>query len=183
MPIIEIASLNSRGLDLKQDDFNVAILEEKRLKSHRRRFYDFLRNKKGTIVHIGNPDMKAKDRSVFFASEIIDWEFEPIEILYVPIFASAVGGEFEGGANQQVKFKFLSQFKQDIDRLLKTALEKSPIKKCYIFTDYYFGPEKERREEVKTISDLWNRHDKEGLVFNTIYELTGIEVCYNLSHK
>jgi hypothetical protein len=173
MPTIEIASLCSNGLNLKQDDYEVAILEENRLQSHRKHFYDFLNEKDGTIVHIGNPEIKEDPKNIFFASEIIDWDFDPVEVVYLPIF-----GETEqiagGGANQQMRFKFLNQFKSDIDRLLKTALDKSPIKKCYLLTDYYFGPEKENMEVIKTIRNFWNRHDMEGLVFNTMYE-----VCRN----
>ena len=172
MPTVEIASLNSKGLGLSQDDFEVAILEENRLKSHRRRFCKLLQKENGTIIHIGNPEIIGDKKNIFFAGEIIDWEFEPVEMLYLPIF-TGINADFEGGANQQIRFKFLSQFRQDIDRILKTALEKSPIKKCYFFTDYYFGPENERLDPIKTIRNLWQRHDQEGLVFNTMYEL-----CY-----
>ena len=170
MPTVEIASLNSKGLDLRQEDFAVAILEENLLKSHRPRFFDLLQKEKGTIVHIGNPEFKDAERNIFFAGEIIDWEFEPVEMLYVPIL-TGINADFEGGANQQFRFKFLSQFRSDIEKLLRTAMDKSPIKKCYFFTDYYLGPENERRESIRTLRNLWMKHDFEGLVFNTLYEL------------
>jgi len=170
MPTVEIASLSSKGLGLRQDDFALAILEENRLKSHRQRFYKLLQKEYGTIVHVGNPYFREKKKDIFFAGEIIDWEFEPVEMLYLPIL-TGVNADFEGGANQQVRFKFLTQFRQDIDKLLKIALEKSPIKRCYFFTDYYLGPEDESREVIKSIANLWQRHDREGLIFNTMYEL------------
>ena len=43
MPTIEIASINSTGLNLKSEDFKVAIIEENKLVSHRGLFYDFLK--------------------------------------------------------------------------------------------------------------------------------------------
>jgi hypothetical protein len=170
MPIVEIASLNSMGLNLHQQDFSVAILEETSLKSHRRRFSGFLKKHTGTIVHVGNPVIIEDKNNLFFAGEIIDWEFEPVEILYLPM-ASGVNAVFKGGANQLVRFKFLNQFKYDIDLLLRTAIEKSPVKKCCFFTDYYFGPERATIEKIRTVTSLWKKHDLEGLVFNTMYEL------------
>lgn len=53
MPTIEIASINSTGLRLGQADFNVAIIEDVELVNHRGLFYDLLRQKTGTIIHIG----------------------------------------------------------------------------------------------------------------------------------
>lgn len=170
MPFVEIASLNSTGLNLDQTDFSVAILEEKRLESHRPRFVNFFKKQTGTIVHVGNPEIIDDKKNFFFASELIDWDFEPVDILYSPI-ATGVKAEFEGGANQLHRFKFLKQFRRDIDQLLRAAIEKSPIRKCCFFTDCYFGPEKESTKKLKTIGNLWKIHDREGLAFNTMYEL------------
>jgi len=44
MPTIEIASINSTGLRLNQADFDVAIIEENKLESHRGLFYDLLKS-------------------------------------------------------------------------------------------------------------------------------------------
>ena len=150
MPTIEIASINSTGLGLNQADFEVAIIEENKLESHRGLFYDLLRKQNGVIVHIGNPDLKGSGVSGFFAGKIIDWE---------------------NGTNQQFTFKFLDCYKLDIDKILKTALDKSPIKKVYFLTDYQFGPSKENIQIDYSINDFWTRHDNEGLEFNTMYEL------------
>jgi hypothetical protein len=169
MPTLEIASLKSVGLELKQDDFAVSILTNDKLQTHRRTFRRFLQKRKGSLIHVGNPEIKADSRNIFFAGNIIDWDFDPVEVLYLPIFGQRKGVK-RAGANQLIRYKFLSQFKNDIDKLLHIALEKSPIKKCCIFTNYYFGPDKETTEVIKTIEDLWKRHDVEGLVFNTMYE-------------
>jgi hypothetical protein len=171
MPTIEIASINSTGLGLNQADFDVAIIEENKLESHRGLFYDLLRQQNGVIVHIGNPDFKDDKEGVFFAGQIIDWDFELTEI-YLPEFDENDSTD-NRGANQQFRFKFFNQYKTDIDNLLKIALDSSPIKKVCFLTDYQFGPENGKTEIIYTITDFWTQHDKEGLGLNTLYEMYG----------
>ena len=169
MPTIEIVSINSTGLGIRQADFNVAIIEDTDLKSHRSLFYDILREQSGTIIHIGNPDLKDSSRNGFFAGQIIDWSFEPGDII-IPI-SDAEDLTASSGANQQYQFQFLDQFRSEIDYILKLALDKSPIKRVCFLTDYQFGPEKANIEVIYTIGAFWTRHDKEGLTFNTLYEM------------
>ena len=171
MPTIEIASFNSIRLGLNQADFDVAIIEENKLESHRGLFYDLLRQQNGVIVHIGNPDFKDDKEGGFFAGQIIDWDFEPTEIFF-PEFDENDPTD-NRGANQQFKFKFLDQYKIDIDKLLKIALDNSPIKKVCLLTDYQFGPENRETEIIYTITDFWTQHDNEGLGLNTLYEMYG----------
>ncbi|MFA7301896.1 MAG: hypothetical protein WC069_06320 [Candidatus Shapirobacteria bacterium] len=171
MPTIEIASINSTGLGLNQADFDIAIIEESKLESHRGLFYDFLRKQNGVIIHIGNPDLKDDKDGGFFAGQIIDWDFEPTEI-FIPEFDENELTD-NHGANQQFRFKFLNQYKSDIDKLLKIALDNSPIKKVCLLTDYQFGPEKEKIEIIYTISDFWTLHENDGLSLNTLYEMYG----------
>ena len=171
MPTIEIASIDSTGLRLNQSDFDVAIIEENRLESHRGLFYDLLRHQNGSIVHVGNPDFKDNKESGYFAGAIIDWDFEPRGIPFPKSDENDLTED--SGANQQVKFKFLDQYKPDIDKLLKIALDNSPIKKVCFLTDYQFGPDKENIEIIFTISDFWTRHDNDGLNLNTMYEIYG----------
>jgi hypothetical protein len=150
MPTIEIVSIDSTGLGYNQADFDVAIIEENQLKSHRGLFYTFLKKQNGVIVHVGNPDFKKDKEGEFFAGAIVDWN-----------------------VNQQFMFRFLDQYKRDIDTLLKIALDKSPIQKIYFLTDYQFGAGKENIEIIYTIKDFWKRHDTKGLRFNTLYEMYG----------
>jgi len=173
MPTIEIASINSTGLGLNQTNFEITIIEESTLESHRELFYELLRQQNGTIVHVGNPDFKNQKDSGFYAGEIIDWTVEPNIEITIPINNIDSPIYDNGGANQQFRFRFLDQYKIDIDKLLKTALEKSPIKKICILTDYQFGPEKESIETICTIEDFWQKHDNDGLIFNTLYEMYG----------
>jgi hypothetical protein len=171
MPTIEIASINSTGLGLNQADFDVAIIEENRLESHRGLFNELLRKQNGVIVHIGNPDYKDDKECGYFAGAIVDWDFAPTEI-YLPEFDENDLTD-NRGANQQFKFKFLDQYKPDIDKLLKISLNNSPIKKVYFLTDYQFGPEDGKTEIIFTINDFWARHDNDGLSLNTMYEMYG----------
>lgn len=172
MPTIEIASINATGIGLNQSDFEVAIIEENKLESHRGLFYDLLQKQNGTIVHIGNPDFKNDKDGGFFGGAIIDWNFSSNENVIIPAINSD-GTGWDGAADQQILFKFQNKYKPDIDKLLKTALDRSPIKRIYFLTDYQFGPKKEKVEIVYTISDFWSQHDKEGLRFNTLYEMFG----------
>lgn len=170
MPTIEIASINAAGLGLNQADFEVAILEENKLESHRSLFYDLLRVQQGAIVHIGNPNFKNNTDGGFYAGGIIDWSLDEQAYIYIP--DDAAGEASAGtGANQQFMFKFLDAYKPDIDALLKVALDKSPLKKIVFLTDYQFGPENGRVEAIATISAFWAQHDAEGLRLNTLYEI------------
>ena len=171
MPTIEIASINSTGLGLNQSDFDVAIIEENKLESHRGLFYDLLRQQNGVIVHIGNPDFKNDKEGGFFAGDIVDWDFELGDII-IPQYDEN-NPIYNSEANQQFRFKFLEQYKPDIDKLLKIALDNSPIKKVCFLTDYQFGPENGRTEIIYTITDFWAQHNNEGLGLNILYEVYG----------
>lgn len=171
MPTIEIASIKSTGLGLNQADFDVAIIEENKLESHRGLFYDLLRKQSGVIVHIGNPDFKDDKEGGFFAGQIINWDFEPGQLNIPGVDLDDPADKW--GANQQFRFKFLEQYKNDIDKLIKIALDNSPIKKVCFLTDYQFGPKKENTEIIYTINDFWRQHDNEGLNLNTMYEMYG----------
>lgn len=170
MPTIEIVSIESTGLNLRQTDFDIATIEENKVVSHRGLFYKFLKKQNGVIVHIGSPECKDRNNG-FYGGGIIDWDFEPGEI-FIPEFDPTDPTD-NRGAGQQFRFKFLGQYKTDIEKLLEIALDSSPIKKVYFLTDYQFGPEKGKIEIIYTIDDFWKRHDSEGLNFNTLYELYG----------
>ena len=171
MPVIEIASVNSPGLNLRQEDFEVTIIESNELRSHRHLFNDFFKNQCGTIIHVGNPDFCKEKGDLFYAGQLIDWDFEPVEVVYFPYCEHDSDGD-KGGGNQQVRFRFLDRFRKDIDNILKAALYSSPVNKGFFLSVYHFGPDK-NREMALCISDLWSHHDQEGLIFNTMYELCG----------
>jgi hypothetical protein len=146
MPTIEIISLHSTGLNLNQAEFEFAIIEENKPESHRGLFNNLLKNQSGVIIHVGNPEFKEDKGGGFFGGKIIT------EL-------------------NSTGFQFVEEYKHGIDTLFKTAIEKSPIKRAYFLTDYQFGPENGNIEIISSINDFWARHNVEGLMFNTLYEL------------
>ena len=163
MPTIEFISLDTNELDLNNDDFKVAIIEEKELKSHRGLFNSYLKRKKGVIIHIGNPDLNYKDYG-FFAGMIINWKFEPDENLIPKI---EIG---ESGENQEFKFKFMKVYQKEINKIIKISFEKSSVNEVYFLTDIQFGPESGTRKKIN-LKDFWKQHDSEGLEWNVLYKI------------
>jgi hypothetical protein len=170
MPTIEIASINATKIGINQEDFNIAIREEIKLESHRGLFYDFLIKQSGTIIHIGNPNLKNEDHG-FFADKLINWDFDYKEIDIPEVDLNDPTDNW--GANQQFVFQFLDKYRPEIDQLLKLALRTSPISKIFFLTDYQFGPEHPSTEIIFTITDFWDQHDNSGLKFNRLYEIYG----------
>ena len=168
MPTIEIASLNSSKLNLDPATFKVTIIQEGKLVSHRGLFYDFLIKQSGVIVHVGNPDLQNATDEGFVAGQIIDWAIEDGEMV-IPQPESMHSSNL--GSSQQFRFRFLKEYKEDINRILKIALKKSPLNRIYLLTDYQFGPENANQEIIYSIGNFWHLHDSHGLVFNTLYEM------------
>lgn len=169
MPTIEIVSLKSAGLDLNQDYFNSAIIEDHILESHRGLFYDFLLKHKGTIIHIGNPGLSVKEDG-FYAGEIINWEFENSNSNEKQ--KELKTDEENHWANQDFLFQLKDEYKNEIEKLMEVAIEKSPIHKIYFLTDYQFGPEKAEFEVLSDVKDFWKKHNQYGLNWNTLYEIS-----------
>lgn len=167
MPTIEIISLDSTRLDLNQVDFNVAIDMENKLISHRGLFYDFLLIQNGIIVHIGNPDLIQDKDSGYFAGKIINWKFED------PDFEKKKKGlksnQKNSWANQDFLFRFLPKYKTNIRKIMKSAIDNSPIKTMYFLTDYQFGPEKAIIQKVDNLKKFWELHDSVGIEWNCLY--------------
>ncbi|RKD87768.1 hypothetical protein [Mangrovibacterium diazotrophicum] len=164
MPSIEIVSIGTDKLGLPQADFEIAIIEENRLIGHRGLFNDFLKNKIGVMIHLGNPDLRNEKEYGFFAGQIINWDFEPGEIA-IPNMDNG-----ETGTNQQFRFQFKTYYQIEIAKIINIGLTESPSNDLYFMTDYQFGPEEGKIEDLK-LTDFWTRHDNEGLEWNTLYKL------------
>ena len=169
MPTIEIASINSVGLNLKQVDFTLAIIEENKIESHRGLFYELLRNENGVIIHLGNPDFKYDKEHGFHAGQIIDWNFVPVNGIVPTVDPN--DPEYDSLISQQFEFKFKKRYKMDINKLMNLALAGSKINKIYFLSDYQFGPVESSKECVPSINAFWDIHDYNGLIFNRIYEI------------
>lgn len=162
----------SKGLDLRQADFHVAIIEENKLESHRGHFYDFLYHQQGTIIHIGNPEFADDKEGGYSAGNIINWNYQQDN---VNLKDGTCENENESSEfDHQFNFQFLNQFKSDINNLIKIALDKSPTKNAFFLTDYQFGPEEAKIERIYSIDLFWSLHDSQGLRFNTLYELNEV---------
>ena len=165
MPTIEIVSLGATELVLDQKEFELAIIEEKEIVSHRGLFADYLEDKKGVIVHIGNPEFRFAKDEYFFAGMIVDWDFNPGSI------ESYCAEDDEDCSHHDLRFKFLIDYQIEIDRIISFGFEKSPQNELLFLTDYQFGPIKPEYKEMN-YKEFWCQHDNEGLEWNVLYKLT-----------
>ena len=166
MPTIEIISFESKKLELVQNNYEFKVEEENKLESHRNLFKEYLDKHNGIIIHLGN---KNQIGDIFcWASDLIDWDVFPKKIVIPNI------NDPKCGTDQSIYFKFMKTYIEKIDELLKIALKYSPIVKAAILTDYQFGPEKPNIESIVSIKKFWERHDENGLIFNTLYEFIEI---------
>ena len=169
MPTIEIAIFESEEIKIDPNDYRMAIQIDNKLISHRGLFIDELRGKNGVMLHLGNEDFKNNDGG-FWGSDLIDWDStdnEEIEVSTV----DKNGLVNNLGANQQYVFQLKPEFKTEIDKLLRMAVNNSRINKIGFITDYQFGPEFGKKRILYSIKEFWHTHDTEKLFFNTIYEM------------
>jgi len=169
MPTIEIISLGADKLGLDQKKYEVFILEQNKLESHRGLFYDFLKTQKGVIIHIGNPSIKDNKDEGYLAGLILDFEY--VDPDYKESKAGLKSNAINHWANQQFKFKIQPQYFQDIIDILDVSINNSPIKTAYFLSDYQFGPEEPRIEGPFSIELFMKTHNIEGLKYNTLYEI------------
>jgi hypothetical protein len=148
MPTIEIISLDCNKLGVDQEMFNVAIIEEHELISHRGLFYKFLQKYKGTIMHIGNPEFKKEFNGGFWGSDLIDWEFD-----------------------NNNNFRFEEKYKTDFINLMELAVEKSPFSQAFFLTDIQANDPEPKYRNIKSISNFFKLYEHEGLEWNTLYAI------------
>lgn len=153
MPTIEIVSLKAKSLDLNQDNYNLALIEEnQKLESHRGLFYNLILEESGVIVHLGNSEFKYDNGGGFWAGELFDWD----------------------NMTDGSKFFFQDKFKKEVNSILETAIDKSPVSKIYFLTDCQTGDPAEIIN-VFSIENFWKLHDNIGLRINTLYEMYSIK--------
>ncbi len=166
MPTIEIAIFEADVFEINQDDFEMAIIMDPILESHRALFIDEIEHHVGTILHLGNPEFKGDDGWIW-GNKLISTEEKEVVIPVV----DPNDPTDNWGANQQYGFQWENAFRQEIDRLLRMGIQHSRINKIGFLTDYQFGPEKGSKRIVYTIEEFWEIHDQEKLVLNTFYEM------------
>ena len=165
MPTIEVISLGADKIFLDQESYEIAIIEETELRSHRSLFVNFLKDKTGVIVHIGSPCFINDKDSGFFAGEIINWDFNPGEII-LPNFDND-----ETGADQDTIFIFEEKYMTEIKDIIEKSIINSLIEKALFLTDYQFGPSNPSFSKLK-LTDFWKKHNCNGLNWNCLYEIT-----------
>jgi len=165
MPTIEIPIYESENLQIDTSKFKLAILISNELVGHRGLFIDEFESQKGTMLHLGNPEFKDDD-GMFWGSKLIDWKSKKNSVQ-----TSEINETDNPVVNQQYVFQLNPKFRYEIDRLLKIGIANSKINKISFLTDYQLGPEKESKRAVYSISDFWEIHDNEKLVFNTMYDI------------
>lgn len=149
MPSIEIISIDPDNSIYQEENYKFAIqVENDKIESHRGLFYDFLKNLKGTIIHLGNSEFKKSQNEGFFAGNLINWENEV-----------------------KNDFKFLQEFEVDLKNLIKLAQKNSTKKTIYFLSDYQFSKRKPKLIENLTLKDFFKLYDKKGLEFNRIYQI------------
>ena len=169
MPTIEIAIYDSEEFEIDPSEYRMAIQIDNELVSHRGLFIDELREKIGIMLHLGNSDLKNSDGG-FWASDLIDWKSTENDEIKIPqVDLNDPTGNW--GRNQQYVFQFNSEFRTEIDKLLKISVSKSKISKIGFLTDYQFGPEVGKKRIIYSIKEFWETHDSGKLIFNTIYEM------------
>lgn len=147
MPTIEIISINSPKININQQEFEIAIIEEQKIESHRALFNDFIKQFQGTIFHLGNPYFINDKEGVFFAGQIIDWSFE-----------------------YKDNFKFEQKYLPEIKKLIDLAIKSSPRNELIFLTDIQTEEgTKSKYRRFLTLDEYWINYETTGLKWNTAY--------------
>ena len=146
MPTIEIVCVE-QAQPLELPEFSFALRSENEPISHRGLFYEELKNLKGCIYHLGNPDQRGRGEGFYYASDLLNWRLDEYD-----------------------RLKFLPQFVSEIQGLLANLLEASPVQTLIFSSDYQFGPNIVRRyKRPLTYEKFWQKHEAEELWLNARY--------------
>ena len=148
MPTIEIICLEQE----KPSEFlnlSFALWAENEIVSHRGLFSDDLKELKGCIYHMGNPEMRDPESVGFWAGELLDW---------------MIGGDGY--------LQFKPEFVGEVQMVFKTLLNASSARKLVFLSDYQFGPAQVKRyKRPLTLRTFWKKHDEEKLWINALYQI------------
>jgi hypothetical protein len=146
MPTIEIICLEQESSH-NFGDLSFALFSEDEVITHRGLFYDELKLLKGCIYHLGNPGMRDLDLDGCWAGQLLTW----------------LGEGF---------LQFKPEFVGEVQMVVETLLEDSPINQLIFLSDYQFGPPTIRRyQRPLTLQTFWQKHDAEKLWMNARYFL------------
>jgi hypothetical protein len=167
IPTIEIVSINRNNkIKIPKEKYPFWIRQEYKLNSHRGLFQDYLDKSEGVILHLGNLDMK-NHSPFYFGNKLIDWDFESSD-------------------GDDSKFRFLPQHFLGVQNLLYRAWCGSPELKAFFLTDIQlsfhifdesfdlsaYPSEESNIKQNYTLNEFIKEHEKTGLTWNTLYEIT-----------
>lgn len=147
MPTIEIGSIGTTAIGVEQVEYSFAAIEDARLKSHRGLFNEFLSGYSGTMVHLGNPEFTAdQTKEYFFASSLVDFLEDP-----------------------RADYQFCAKYMNEVFNILSKALDASPTHEGFLLSDIQSEHAIKRFLRFNSVDELRDRHDNEGLIWNTCY--------------
>ena len=164
MPIIAIVSVGSDVLNLRQDDFEIAMIVENKANTARGLFGGLPAGKKGVMILLGNPVFKSGAEGVLCAREITDWVDKPKR--KEPSHPELV----RAGNSEPSRFRLLFNYQIEVNEIIWQALNASPEKTAYLQTDTQSGEYERQIQETSPVG-FWTLHDTKGLAWNTLYRL------------
>ncbi|HTC87412.1 MAG TPA: hypothetical protein VK686_03880 [Bryobacteraceae bacterium] len=106
---------------------------------------------KGCIYHLGNPELKDREKALFFAADLLS--------------------DRSVHASRSTFLEFRPQFVPAVSELLASLMGSSPVNQLLFTSDYQFGPKRPHRSSPVTLSEFWSLHDSRKLRFNGAYPI------------
>ena len=153
MPSIEIVCVDQ----IEVSDFShlpFAVKGATTLKSDRSPrplFQQHLDALKGCIYHLGNPELKDREKGLFFAADLLR--------------------DRSVHASRSTFLEFRPQFVPAVSELLASLMESSPVNQMLFISDYQFGPKRPHRSPPVRLSEFWSLHDSRKLRLNSAYPI------------
>ena len=147
MTIIEIISINSKGLNSNKSKFNsLLLIEEQKIESYGILFNNFIRKFYGTIIHLGEKNTNIEDNNLYTEKIIIlDIEYDQ-------------------------NFKFENKYLSEIEQLIEDLIKSSPTNEIIFLTENKsFELNKIKFKRFLKVDQFWEEHKKKGLQLNTAY--------------
>jgi hypothetical protein len=146
VPSIEILVEGTTQLEELPGNFSFAISYDFPPMTHRNPSFwqDNFKKVGGTLVHIGNPDMKIEEDKAFFAYNLIDED------------------------DHCKTFRIQKAFQKDLENLLRTLLDVSETNTIHFTIDWQLGPTKPYKYKRHFQLDKFlNKINKTGLRLNS----------------
>jgi hypothetical protein len=111
---------------------------------------DFVASK-GCIYHLGNPELKNREKGLFFAADLLS--------------------QRSVHASRSTFLEFRLEFAPAVSELLASLMGSSPVNQLLFTSDYQFGPKRPHRSPPVTLTEFWSLHDSRKLRLNGAYPI------------